>query len=210
MATIGMSTTGDITINNKVFNLNNLVFKAPNNIKDIDNNLLLSNIGTINYSDYLNYRNKVDMNEAAVNSKADIDYVNNLFMNKANRADVLLATEIDNVQTITPYVSGPTTIQNGGTALYTIVNYQVGLVYNISTDIGTVNYTGGNTFVVNANTYTTTTSGVINMFVTEPGRIISDPTVVSVTVVTINYTFDQLFSNNDYASNAYYNNLFQF
>ena len=210
MATIGMSRTGDITINGKVFNLNNLVFKAPGDIKDIDNNLLLNNLGFAKYLDYLNFRNMVDVDEAAVNAKADVDYVNNLFRNKANRADILLATEIDNIQTIAPSVVGPITIPNGGTATYTIVDYQVGLIYDVSTDIGTVNYTGGNTFVITANTYNVTTSGTVNLFATEPGKIISNPTTINVIVSNITYTSDQLLSNSNYANNASYNDLFQY
>ena len=210
MATIGMSRTGDITINGKVFNLNNLVFKAPGDIKDIDNNLLLNNLGFAKHSDYLNFRNMVDVDEAAVNAKADVDYVNNLFRNKANRADILLATEIDNIQTIAPSVVGPITIPNGGTATYIIVDYQVGLIYDVSTDIGTVNYTGGNTFVITANTYSVATSGTINLFATEPGKIISNSVIINVVVSDITYTSDQLLSNSDYANNASYNDLFQY
>ena len=210
MATIGMSITGDITINGKVFNLSNLVFKAPGNIKDIDNTLLLSNLDFAKYSDYLNFRNMVEVDEAAVNAKADVDYVNNLFRNKANRTDILLATEINNIQTIAPSVVGPIAIQNGGTATYTIGDYQVGLIYEITTDIGTVNYTGGNTFEIVANTYTVTTSGTINVYATEPGKIISNPRVIDVVVSNLTYVSDQVLANSNYATNAEYNNLFQY
>ena len=210
MATIGMSRTGDITIDGKVFNLNNLVFRAPGNIKDIDNNLLLDNLGFAKYSDYLNFSNMIDMSEAVINTKANVDYVNNLFVNKVNRSDVLLASEIGNIQTIAPSVVGPITIPNGGTATYTIVDYQVGLIYDVSTDIGTVNYTGGNTFVITANTYSVATSGTINLFATEPGKIMSNSVIINVVVSDITYTSDQLLSNSDYANNASYNDLFQY
>jgi len=210
MATIGMSNTGDITIDGKVFNLDNLVFKAPGNIKDIDNNLLLSNLGFAKYSDYLNFRNMVDVDEASVNAKADVDYVNGIFLNKANKSDILLASEINNIQTVSPSVVGPITIQNGSTVTYTITDYDVNLIYDITTDIGTVDYSGGNTFDIIANTYTVSTNGTVNVYATEPGKIISNPKTIDVIVSNINYVADQLLSNSDYATNVEYNNLFQY
>ena len=210
MATIGMSNTGDITINGKVFNLDNLVFKAPGNIKDIDNNLLLSNLGFAKYSDYLNFKNMVNVDEASVNAKADKAYVDSIFLNKANKSDILLATEINNIQTIAPSVVGPITIQNGGTASYTITDYDTNLIYNITTDIGTVNYDGGNTFDIVANSYTVSTNGTVNVYATEPGKIVSNPKTINVIVSNVTYVADQLLSNSDYATNVEYNNLFQY
>lgn len=98
-----------------------------------------------------------------------------------------------------------TTANENSTERITFSNHVAGTVYTINTDLGTINYTVGNDyFDITFNDITANVSGVIVITAQEGTKVPSQELILPIDVMYIPDVFDQVLSNTNFATNAYY------
>ena len=202
---VRISNTGELVVGGKVVNMDNMLFKSTNNIVDINGIPVLDNTLLAVTTDFNNINNKLASNENIIVTKVDKAYVDNIASQKAGTGQVILKSDIDAIRSEQALVSGPTTAVEGDTLTYTIYNYNINNTYEILSTIGTVTYNGTNTFTIEVAQVNADVSGTVNVVASEPHKVKSLATSITVNVYDIPYTIDQLVINADFNLNVDYN-----
>ena len=207
---VRISNTGELIVGGKTININTMLFKASNNVNDIDGNPVLDNSMLAATADFNNINNKLASNQNIIVDKVDKAYVDSVAAQKAGTGEVILKSDIAAIRSASPTVSGPTTCTEGDTLSYTIDDYDTNNVYEVESSIGAVTYGGADTFTVVADQVNADTNGTVSVVATEPHKVKSLRTSIDVTVFDIPYTADQIVIDSNFSLNYEYNDGYTF
>ena len=206
-----ITSTGEIVIGSKTLKISDLVFKASNDVVDIDGNSVLNRSGLVDLTTFNLLVTSVNDNSSDISTKANITDVNDLCAVKADMDKVILKSDLSSIQTTPPALTGPTMVNENSETDFTITNYNSAYVYDVIVSEGSyvlaqdkITYTAPN--VSNA----TNKDITINVSAVETGKLKSNLTQLTVTVSYVDMTADQMLSNADYEANAVYNDKFQY
>ena len=207
---VRISNTGELIVGGKTININTMLFKAPNNVNDIDGNPVLDSAVLAVTADFNNINNKLASNQNIIVDKVNKSYVDSVAAQKAGTGEVILKSDIAAIRSASPTVSGPTTCTEGDTLTYTITDYNVNNVYEIESTIGVVTYAGADTFTILVDQVNADTNGNVSVVATEPHKVKSLRTSIGVTVFDIPYNADQIVIDANFSLNFEYNDGYTF
>jgi len=197
---VRITSTGEIIIGTKTLVIDNLVFKAPDDIVDIDGSSVLNRAGIVSLTDFNTLTDKVTLNEETIPLKADKSYVDGILLNKADISEVILKSDLSTIQTETPIISGSTSVNEFSTVNYTIDNYNSTFIYLITCDNGEVTLNNDGTFDVTFGEVISDAIATIEAKAIEPGMLTSNAVTLNVNVINIPLVDDQVLINPDFTT----------